>query len=96
MFTLHNHGYYTFFSTYTSFFAAVPYTIRVVQNSTESVGHRPMVLHGYRVPRMQVLQKKICCLVQCGTWSTVLGPSELLSSTTHIQVLVKNKVVNLL
>ena len=64
-------------------------------NSTESVGHRPMVLHGYRLPRMQVLQKKICCLVQCGTWSTVPGPSELLSSTTHIQVPVKHKVVNL-
>ena len=55
-----------------------------------------MVLHGYRVPRMQVLHKKICCLVQGGTWSTVLGPSELLSSTTDIQVPVTNKVVNLL
>ena len=41
-------------------------------------------------------KNKICCLVQCDTWSTVLRPSELLSSTTHIQVPVKNKVDNLL
>ena len=66
-----------------------------MQNSTESVGHRLMVLHGYRVPRMQVLQEEICWLVQCGAWSTVHGPSELLSSTTHIQVPVRCKVVNL-